>query len=284
MKKMGADRYEMKRFSLRFSHRNIEEIYIDEIVDRSLLFCRISWGIVLLFDFVFAPLDQSQFGADADLVLFMRVLLGFIALLVLLATYVTRLRLYLVYSSPLFVFVVGLFCTVQTALQGQEGFTPYFNGLFFAYAGVFTTVGMGFGISLVTLLLNLVLFNLILGVLIPVSTLQLLVYNFFLPGIIVVFSYSCYLIERASRKNFVISVKLKHSMSEIRVLGGLLPICASCKKIRDDTGYWENVESYIAANSEASFSHSLCPECMQLLYPDIVAKQKRRKKSETQAK
>lgn len=45
-------------------------------------------------------------------------------------------------------------------------------------------------------------------------------------------------------------------------------ICASCKKIRDDKGYWEQVEVYIRDHSEAEFSHGLCPECMKKLYPD----------------
>jgi len=48
-----------------------------------------------------------------------------------------------------------------------------------------------------------------------------------------------------------------------------LPICASCKKIRDDKGYWQAVESYIDSHSEAKFSHGICPECIQKLYPEF---------------
>ena len=59
-------------------------------------------------------------------------------------------------------------------------------------------------------------------------------------------------------------------VSELKVLSGLLPICASCKKIRDDKGYWSQIESYIKANSEAEFSHGICPECAKELYPDFI--------------
>ena len=57
--------------------------------------------------------------------------------------------------------------------------------------------------------------------------------------------------------------------NEIKTLKGFLPICASCKKIRDDKGYWTQIESYIRDHSEAEFSHSLCPDCMKKLYPEI---------------
>jgi PAS domain S-box-containing protein len=58
---------------------------------------------------------------------------------------------------------------------------------------------------------------------------------------------------------------------EVQTLSGLLPICASCKKIRDDRGYWNQIESYISRHSRAEFSHGLCPECLQRLYPELAA-------------
>lgn len=62
---------------------------------------------------------------------------------------------------------------------------------------------------------------------------------------------------------------LKKALENVKRLEGLLPICAGCKKIRDDNGYWNAVESYIQNRSEAEFSHSICPECAQRLYPDL---------------
>ncbi|MDI7262116.1 MAG: response regulator, partial [Thermodesulfobacteriota bacterium] len=54
---------------------------------------------------------------------------------------------------------------------------------------------------------------------------------------------------------------------EVKVLRGFLPICSSCKRIRDDKGYWNLIENYIKAHSEAEFSHGICPECSEKLYP-----------------
>jgi hypothetical protein len=55
----------------------------------------------------------------------------------------------------------------------------------------------------------------------------------------------------------------------VKTLSGYLPICASCKKIRDDKGYWNQVEAYISEHSEIEFSHGLCPDCAKKLYPDL---------------
>jgi hypothetical protein len=62
--------------------------------------------------------------------------------------------------------------------------------------------------------------------------------------------------------------KLEQALVQVKTLNGLLPICSSCKKIRDDKGYWNQIESYIRAHSEAEFSHGICPECLERLYPD----------------
>ena len=63
---------------------------------------------------------------------------------------------------------------------------------------------------------------------------------------------------------------------EVKTLSGFLPICASCKKIRDDKGYWNQIEEYIRERSEAEFSHGICPDCAQKLYPEInLAKNKK---------
>ena len=69
------------------------------------------------------------------------------------------------------------------------------------------------------------------------------------------------------RENLIL--ELKKALSEIKTLSGLLPICAYCKKIRNDDGYWEQIEGYIKERSLAEFSHGICPECMEKYYPDI---------------
>ena len=68
------------------------------------------------------------------------------------------------------------------------------------------------------------------------------------------------------------TAELEKALSEVKQLSGLLPICASCKKIRDSQGYWNQIESYIREHSEAEFTHSICEECAEELYPGFTQK------------
>ena len=63
-------------------------------------------------------------------------------------------------------------------------------------------------------------------------------------------------------------LELYKALAEVKTLKGFIPICAGCKRIRDDDGYWQQLEQYIEQRSEAEFSHSVCPECIAKLYPD----------------
>jgi hypothetical protein len=68
--------------------------------------------------------------------------------------------------------------------------------------------------------------------------------------------------------------ELQQAISEVKILRGFLPICANCKKIRDDEGYWHQIEAYIQAHTEAVFSHSICPACTEQLYPGFKRRSK----------
>jgi DNA-binding NtrC family response regulator len=72
-------------------------------------------------------------------------------------------------------------------------------------------------------------------------------------------------------------VKLREALEQIKILRGLLPICACCKDIRDDQGYWHQIEDYVRKHSDAEFSHGLCPECAEKLYPDVFGDKGRKK-------
>jgi len=63
--------------------------------------------------------------------------------------------------------------------------------------------------------------------------------------------------------------ELRTAMAEVKTLSGLLPICASCKQVRDDQGYWSQIETYLRKHTDISFSHGLCTECAHKLYPDF---------------
>jgi len=73
--------------------------------------------------------------------------------------------------------------------------------------------------------------------------------------------------KKAEQEREDLIESLRESIAEIRTLRGILPQCSYCKKIRDDKGYWEQVEDYISEHSEAAISHGICPECMKVHYP-----------------
>jgi len=67
--------------------------------------------------------------------------------------------------------------------------------------------------------------------------------------------------------------QLQQALNEVRTLRGIVPICANCKKIRDDKGFWNQVEQYVSDRTEAQFSHGICPDCAQELYPEFYKKE-----------
>ncbi len=77
------------------------------------------------------------------------------------------------------------------------------------------------------------------------------------------------LLEEKKRELEESNLKLQRAMDQIKSLHGLLPICSCCKNIRNDNGYWEQIEEYISTNSDTTFSHSLCPKCTKELYPNL---------------
>jgi hypothetical protein len=78
-------------------------------------------------------------------------------------------------------------------------------------------------------------------------------------------------LDRAEQEKAQLVKELQESITNIKTLKGLIPICASCKKIRDDEGFWQHLEVYIHDHSDAVLSHGYCPECAQQLYAEIAA-------------
>lgn len=76
-------------------------------------------------------------------------------------------------------------------------------------------------------------------------------------------------LKRARDKERELIVQLKEALTRVKQLSGLIPICSRCKKIRDDEGYWQRVEEYLESHSEAQLTHSLCPECVIKLFPEM---------------
>lgn len=75
--------------------------------------------------------------------------------------------------------------------------------------------------------------------------------------------------KRSEQKREEAIADREKALQEVKILQGILPICSSCKKIRDEKGSWKRIELYIRENSEADFSHGICPECVKKLYPEF---------------
>lgn len=73
--------------------------------------------------------------------------------------------------------------------------------------------------------------------------------------------------------------ELQNALKDIRILSGLIPICASCKKIRDDKGYWNQVETYVQERADVQFSHSICPDCREKFYASFPEKRAAKKQN-----
>jgi two-component system, response regulator PdtaR len=75
--------------------------------------------------------------------------------------------------------------------------------------------------------------------------------------------------HKMEQERKALTLKLQEALAQVRTLSGILPICCSCKKIRDDKGYWQRVEEYISEHTDTLFSHGICPECAVRLYPEL---------------
>ncbi|MGH1362536.1 MAG: response regulator [Calditrichia bacterium] len=80
---------------------------------------------------------------------------------------------------------------------------------------------------------------------------------------------------RAAQEKEWLLQEFQDALARIKTLNGLIPICATCKKVRDDKGYWNRIEEYITTHSEAEFSHGVCPGCMEELYSEHMTKNKK---------
>ena len=265
---MSKDRYGFHPLILTFKDENIDRAYREYVYAQTHVFCQLAWAIVAVLGSAFYFLDEPLFGEKAGSVTAARFALVAFSLVVLGSTFSKSLKALYEWNACLFLLSVGGFCIYLTALESNEHFTPHFTGLVFALAGICSTPGLGFRRSILVLPLHLLLFNVALGILYPVPIQLLVVYNFFFMGVIVVFAYLGYLVERVSRVNFAVSEDLRHTVAHVRQLSELLPICSHCRKIRDNEGNWHGLEEHIRDNTGVTLSHGVCPDCAEKHYPD----------------
>lgn len=90
------------------------------------------------------------------------------------------------------------------------------------------------------------------------------------------FLFAAFLISLLNSVRKRLNRELTESLTQVKLLSGLLPICSSCKMIRDGEGHWSQIESYISKHSEATFTHGVCPDCYQKVFPESYEKYKQK--------
>ena len=111
-------------------------------------------------------------------------------------------------------------------------------------AGIVDVVLHSFSIAMLPWSLSFALFNVVIGL-----------------------YYGTSKVAKMAREELI--TDLQKALAEVKTLGGMLPICSSCKNIRNDEGYWQQIEEYIMDHSEADFTHGICNECVEKLYPEF---------------
>lgn len=265
---MSQDKYSYHKFFLNFNDKYVESIYKNKIINQTLIFNRIAWSLIFIFGSLFALLDKISFGEKAGEVLIYRATLLLFSIIIIFLTFNKRFHKFLDWSAFAFIISTGLFCIYLTALGNPDTFSPYIVGLVMAFAGIFVQVGIGFRFSFFGLIISIIFMEIAFTIITPVLFVNFIVYNFFIPTMASIIGFVAYLVERTSRDNFITAIKLEESIEKVRVLSGFIPICSRCKKIRDDDGYWEQIEKYIVEHSDAMFTHSLCPHCSDILIND----------------
>ncbi len=275
---MEEKNWSIKKISLKFIDNEIEEKYEKMILEKMRLFSSLGWGIIAFLGIVFSFLDEVAFGEKADVVFPIRAILVTFSLILFLLLRFNRIKWIMKWSSSLFILILGAFCVFLSTLCDERTFPLYSVSLVLAFSGLFCTTGFGFKYIVTSIITVIAAFEIVIGYTVPVSMEQHLLSSSFVWSFAFVFCVMAYILESISRNNFVVSEKLQKSLDDVKQLSGILPICAKCKKIRDDKGYWEQVEDYIGSHSDALFSHGLCPNCVDELYPDLGINEKLKKK------
>ncbi len=191
-------------------------------------------------------------------------------------------------ASIAFVILSAAFGILWMILEAYPPFSEtYYVGLILVMFFSNTFMRARFVWGVVLSLIILIMFEITYGWLVPLERRIFIENNFFFISNLMVGLMACYCVELYLRKDFFLMYmlheekaklatlndhlrlkidELEEAQKEINTLSGLIPICARCKKIRDDKGYWNQIESYIAAHSDAVFSHAMCPDCMEDLY------------------
>ncbi|NOY83176.1 MAG: hypothetical protein GXP31_19455 [Kiritimatiellaeota bacterium] len=281
------------RLTLRFmgEDRHLEQPFLEDYFNRSIRLLRFFLLAGCLFYAAFGILDAVAIPAVKLQCWTIRYLVVCPMILALWALSFTRaFKNYWQAVVSLAVFIAGVGIIAMAAIAPPPGNADYYAGLILVFLFCYMSFRTRFLWATGVCWLLIIVYEVAAVQWMRLSLPELVSNNFFLVGVNIVGMCVSYCLEYLAREAFflrhlvetektrVIKAnrrleskvrELEAATEKIRVLTGFIPICARCKKIRDDKGFWNQLEEYITRHSDAEFSHSLCPECAKALYPEL---------------
>ncbi|MBN2467303.1 MAG: hypothetical protein JXD19_04055 [Deltaproteobacteria bacterium] len=283
------------RFTLSFSEdqRPLEKEFRDDYFARSLDTFRVSSLIGCFFYGAFGLLDTLLLHEIEGKLWFIR--FGIVCPLILIGVLASRFRLFRRYWQLLIVLLVivaGLGIIAMIVMAAPPVNLRYYAGLILVLFFAYTLLRARFVWATLSGWVVVGFYEVAAIWIIETPVDILISNNFFFISANIIGMIACYFMEYHARRNFYLMYllekerdkvrlgskklgkkvkELREAIEKVKTLSGLIPICAHCKKIRDDRGFWNQIEKYISTHSDVEFSHSLCPECVKQLYPEIHA-------------
>ncbi len=281
-------------FTLSFSgpDSHLEEEFQHAYFRNSLKIVKITFLLAAIFYGLFGILDAVMFSHSKKVAWTIRYAVVCPAVLILFAlSYSKNFYRYWQAAQVLLVAMAGIGILGMIITAPQPANMGYYAGLMLVLMYGYTALRLRFIWATAVGWAIVLLYEIVALYVIRIPTRIFISNNFFLVtssliGMIASYSieyfvrrtfYAQHLLRRQKAKVLEINQELeskvrelKEASAKIKTLSGLLPICSKCKKIRDDKGYWKQIEHYISIHSDAEFSHGLCPECAQELYGDIL--------------
>jgi hypothetical protein len=290
----GNDLMNYNRFTLRFTGDDggLEAEFLDINFRNCLTLTRFSLLVGLIFYAAFGVLDAVLLPELKYTTWFIRyAVVCPVIFFVILFSYHAQYKKYWQASLILVISAAGLGIIFMIAIAPQLVSFSYYAGLILVIIFCYAFFRTRFIWASITCWALVALYEIVSIWIVETPFPVLLNNNFFFIGASIVGMFICYSIENQARRNFYLQhllerektkvtksnkeleekiLEVEKASAKIKKLTGLLPICARCKKIRDDKGYWNQIEEYITTHSEAEFSHGFCPECAKELYSDFM--------------
>ena len=274
----------LSKLSLDFKNNDLEKQFQKDTIQTSIKSLRFALFSGLVIFSLFCLNDVLLYNSVSEYFLTIRFGIG--APVILIAFMATYRKNYWKYAEILNLFAVTVagFCVVAMTYFGIEhpevsrisgGLAPIF-----LYMHVFLKLRFKHTFIAGT---SILITEALIEALFVGSPFTIIISNInYMAAVNFIGIFIAYQFEKQSKSKYILTLELKTAFDEIKTLKGIVPICSNCKKIRDDQGYWNILESYIQKHSEASFSHGICPQCSEKLYgkESWYINMKKRKKTE----